>query len=211
MSRIHTAALSAAVLALLAALGGCSNSSQAAPPVVTTTTSSATPSPTPVASPSATPPVTPEQAAVAQAEAVLRRYYATMNQLGIDPTADPGVLKELATGTGLVDAENQIGSQRQKGRRQIGELRLVSVTPRQVDLRFDPKLKPAPQIPVVQFDVCYDVSGVNVVDATGKSVVTADRRDRALAVPGIVNYNWPDPSGWKVGYETIKNEPCAGL
>lgn len=211
MSRIHVrthTATAAAAAVLLAVLTGCNSSSEAAPPVLQSASSTVTPSAAVTPSPTATTPPTPEEAAVTQAKEAVRAYFSAMDQLSANTTADTAVLKNVAVSTGLIDAQNQISFGRGEDQRQIGDTRIASIQPKSVDLTMDLKRRPAPKVPVVQLNVCYDVSAVNVVDSTGKSVVTAGRRDQALAILGMTNYDYPNPTGWKVGYQTIKGDPC---
>lgn len=209
MSRAYThTATAAAAVALLAALAGCGSSSEAAPPVLQSASPTVSPSGTATPSPAATTPPTPEEAAIAQAEKAARAYFSVMDQLSANTTADTAVLKTVAVSTGLIDAQNQISFGRGEDQRQVGNTRLASIQAKSVDLTLDLTQRPAPKVPIVQLDVCYDVSAVNVVDSTGKSVITAARKDKALAVLGMTNYDYPEPSGWKVGYQTIKGDPC---
>lgn len=214
-SRRTTTAMSATAAALLLALAGCSSANGAAAPLPrpsgspAATTPSATASPTP--SPTAQAAVTPEEQAGAQAEAAVRRYYAVINELGTNSTSDPlPALKQVMVSTGLLEAHKQVLLDRERQRRQVGETTIVSLVARAVDLTNTPTSQP-PIVPIVQVDVCYDVSGVDVVDAAGNSVVSADRVDRALEQLRVANYNYPDPAGWKVLETTVKNDPCSDV
>ena len=58
----------------------------------------------------------------------------------------------------------------------------------------------AGQVPTVQIDVCYDVSGVDVLDKDGKSVVTPDRPETGWVRYSVANYQWKEePTGWVAG------------
>ena len=62
-----------------------------------------------------------------------------------------------------------------------------------------------------QVDVCYDVSGVDIVDADGKSVVPDDRPDSGWVRHSVSNYEWAsDRSGaWRVATsENLEQPPC---
>lgn len=205
--RTHTATAATAA-ALLAALAGCNSASEAAPPGVKTASPSASPSPTSSSSPVATAPATAEQQAAVLAQQTVHQYLLVTDQLGADPSGDPAVLKTVAVGSSLVEANNAVINSRAKARHQIGGTAVVSMTVDRVDLRLDAQRQP-PVIPTVAVKICYDVSGLNVVDGTGKSVVTTERKDRALEVFGVANYNYPDPKGWRVAYTTVKGDPCA--
>lgn len=211
-SRRTTTAVSAGAAALLFALAGCSSANGEAAPLprpsdtpATTATASPTASPTP--SPTAQVPVTPEEQAVAQAEEAVRRYYAVMDELGIDPAADENKVKEVTITTGQVDAYNRVAFDRGRGTRQVGVTKIAGMTSRLVTLQNEPQKQP-PTVPAVDIDVCYDVSGVDVVDATGSSVVRADRRSRALERVTVANYDWPNPASWKVASSDLRGDPC---
>lgn len=204
-ARTHTAAVTAAGAALLGALAGCNSSSEAAPPIVKTTR----PSPSSTASPSqtASTPATPEEQAVAQAQQAVRSYWQVTDQLGVQANVDLDSLRTISTGTALNDARNQLLSQQKQGWKQVGSTRLVSMDATAVSFLNKPAQQP-PQVPHVDLDVCYDVSGVNVVDTAGRSVVSAHRPDKALAKMGVVNYQWPSTQEWKVAYTTFTEKPC---
>jgi hypothetical protein len=64
----------------------------------------------------------------------------------------------------------------------------------------------------VQVDVCWDVSDVDVIDATGKSVVSPGRPDTGWTRLTVANYRYSaDPrGGWRVATgQDLKKPPCA--
>lgn len=209
MSRSHSTTALAGVV-LLAALSGCSSSSEAAPPIVRSATPSISSSPSATPSPTATAPPTPEEQATSQAQQAVRSYYEVTDRLGADATPDLEALRTVSTGTALNDARNQLISHQTQGWKQIGGTRVVAMTPTSISLVNKPSQQP-PQVPTVKIDVCYDVSGLNVVDASGKSVVAARRQDKALAEMGVSNYAWPSAQGWKVAYTVITEKPCGAV
>lgn len=208
----RTTTVSAAAAALLLALTGCSSpSGEAAPlprpsdtPSTTTTTTSPTASPSPTAQ---VPAATPEEQAIEGAQAAVRRYYAVLNTLSSDPTVDVDRVKEVTIGARMGEAFDEVNLQRSKGRRQVGTTEVVDMPAEVVSLEFAPAQQP-PRIPVVLVAACYDVTNVDVVDSAGQSVVTAQRKDRALERLRLVNYSWPDAAGWRVSSSEVKNEPC---
>lgn len=202
-------AVAVAGAALLAALAGCSSDSEAAPPVVQTISPSATPSSTPSPTPTKTAPATAQEQAAIAAQQAVRKYYSVMDALGTDPAADMEPLKSVTVSTGLAEANNEVWSDRSQQFRQIGTTRVVGLTVRSVDLTLKATKQP-PVIPVVEVEACYDVSAVNVVDAAGRSVITAERLDQGLQEFRVVNYDYPDPAGWKVGYTAAKGKACVG-
>ena len=61
----------------------------------------------------------------------------------------------------------------------------------------------------MEFRVCTDVSGFNIVDKDGKSVVPADRKPHVLVDVAVLNYKYPDPAEWRVGYVVpVKDASC---
>ncbi len=201
-----TAATALAAAVLLTALTGCNGDSQAAQiPSTSSTPTSATPSPTPTVTKAAT----PEEAAIAQAQQAVRNYYDIYNKVSLDPAASLALLKTVAISTGLITTNIIVNDGRAKKQRQTGTTEIASMQVNDVTLTNNPKNQP-PQIPTVQIDVCYDVSGVKLVDASGKSVVAPTRKSRALARMGVTNYAWPNSKAWKVGWVEVKGEPCAG-
>ena len=67
-------------------------------------------------------------------------------------------------------------------------------------------------MPTVQIDVCYDVSGVDILDRDGKSVVTPDRPETGWVRYSVANYQWKERprDGWRVASGTdLERAPCA--
>jgi len=144
---------------------------------------------------------------VAQAQVAVADYYQVLNELSADPGADLSILKDVAISSGLVDAETEVNFDRSRDRRQIGATKVASISVTNVTLQFAPDTTP-PTIPTVQLDVCYDVSEVDVVDINGDSVVKSDRPDTGLARLGVANYDWPEPTGWKIAFSEVKGDAC---
>lgn len=182
------------VLMVAASTSACTGNDPPDPPSTTT------------ASPTTTTP-SPEDQAIAEATPVVHDYYRVMDELASDPTMDLARLEEVTISAGLGEAKTEIVFGRSKGYRSVGTTELVSVNPTDVTLEFKPNDQP-PDIPTVSFDVCYDVSGVDVVDATGKSVVLPERPEQALTRLAVSNYDWPAPEGWKVSGIEVKGEQC---
>jgi hypothetical protein len=62
-------------------------------------------------------------------------------------------------------------------------------------------------------DVCWDVSGVDVIDRSGTSVVTPERKDIGWTRFTVTNDKWKTAptDGWRVsGGSDLEKEPCAG-
>ena len=101
-------------------------------------------------------------------------------------------------------------SQRRRGLRQVGDTNLVEVTVQSVNLdNSDPD---AGKVPTVVIDVCWDVSKVDVLDKSGKSIVSPTRPNTGWTRYTVANYDYAaDPtSGWRVATgQDLKKTPCA--
>ena len=159
-------------------------------------------SPAPTTSPSTTP--SEGETASSAAAVVLRKYFATVDLLRQDPKRPASELNAVAASTELMAQKNLLKSQRGDGMRQVGDTKLVELEVESVSLD-----KPATAI----IDVCWDVSDVDVRDADGKSVVTAERKDVGWTRFTVTNKKWPTApaDGWRVsGGSDLEREPCVG-
>jgi len=136
-------------------------------------------------------------------------YYAIRNQLRRNPTQPLSRLKSVAISTELTTQQTLFKRERKQGLHQTGETKVVELEVQSVNLdNSDPQ---AGKVPTVQIDVCFDVSGVDVLDADGKSVVTPDRPDTGWIRYSVANYEWDsDPDGaWRVASsQDIERTPC---
>lgn len=191
------------VLAAICLLGsaGCTPSEPApvtsapVPTVPTTSTpaststapSSAPPSPTQSPSPSST--LTEDQAAAAK---TVLSYFSILDELGKDPDASLGSLKEITTGQSLEVDISMIQEDREKGIVQTGDTRyyVQSVSPitEREGVRF------------ATVGACTDSTETDLVDRAGKSVLNDDR---AYLIEWTIEVLFLD-SAWKVG--DITNE-----
>ncbi len=67
-------------------------------------------------------------------------------------------------------------------------------------------------MPTVVIDVCWDVSKVDVLDKSGKSIVSPTRPNTGWTRYTVANYVYAaDPtSGWRVATgQDLKKTPCA--
>lgn len=187
---------------LLAALAACSND-DGEPPTATTWAS-----PTASASTATTPP-TPAELATRTAEAKLREYFVVRNELRKDPSQSFSPLKEVAISTELTAQQRVFKNARRDGVHQTGDTEIAELKVQSVNLdNSDPK---AGRVPAVLIDVCYDVSGVDLIDEDGKSVVRADRPSTGWIRYTIANFEWDsDPDGaWRVASsQDIEQTPC---
>ena len=172
---------------MLAAVSACGGTD--ADPPQTSEPSSTSPS-TPATSSS---PSSPSDEARADASDALRNYFTVVDQLRSDPKGDLKKLKSVATSAQLNAVETLIGRQRDEGQRQTGTTAINEMQVQSVSLdNSDPK---AGKVPTVVIDVCWDVSKVDVLDKSGKSIVSPDR---------------PDTGGWRGSTgQDLKQAPCA--
>ena len=154
-------------------------------------------------------PTSPSESATAAATATVNDYYAIRNQLRRDPTQPLSKLKSVAISTELTTQQTLFKREREQGLHQTGETKVVELEVQSVNLdNSDPQ---AGKVPTVQIDVCFDVSGVDVLDADGKSVVTPERPDTGWIRYSVANYQWDsDPDGaWRVASsQDIERTPC---
>src|SRR5690606_30280386 len=104
----------------------------------------------------------------------------------------------VAISTELSAQQNLFERERKQGLRQIGETKIVELDVKSVNLdNSDPS---AGKVPTVQIELCFDVSGVDVIDADGKSAISPDRPDTGWIQFLVANYEWDtDPEGaWRV-------------
>ena len=207
----RTTALATTAL-LLVAMTSCSDDVAGPATTETASTSASTsPSPSSPATPSATttPPPGTEVAAEA-ASARLRGYFVTVDKLRQQPKRPIDELSAVATSTQLAAQQRLIQSQRSNGLRQTGSTTIAKLIVQSVNLvNTGPK---AGKVPTVQIDVCYDVSGVDVLDSDGKSVVSPDRPDTGWVRFLVANYKFKaaPKGGWRVASGTdLKRAPCA--
>jgi hypothetical protein len=103
-----------------------------------------------------------------------------------------------------------IGKFRAQGYRQTGRVQLVSASAGSVDLTNSPAASPSPVLPTVVVTACVDVSQVGAVDATGQSIVPADRPRYIIEQLTVVNPHYPDPSSWRVSTASNRQERSCG-
>jgi hypothetical protein len=171
------------------------------------------PAPAAVDEPADTEPVqepaqTPEDVAAAEAEERYREFLRVGDEVGQDgfASADPfdavTVLPERAyQETAFRNA------QRTPGLRQIGTTQIASLSVTSVDLTPEPG-----GYPKVVLQACLDVTGVDIVDGTGQSVVLPEREERSKSTVTMYRYEpgtkGAEAGGWFVYEATALNEPC---
>lgn len=202
MSRTTRYTATSTGLALMATLVlmGC-QSTPSSPTPTPTATVTTEPTPTETAE-------TPEETAMRLSEKAVTDYFAVSDTALRSPdTFNTEDFKKVAIGTALADRENVYNAVVTQGLHQIGSTTIVSITESRVDLTNNLDLTP-PQVPIVEFKVCYDVSELNVVDAEGKSTTPADRKPRGVFRVGVANYEYPE-GPWLVAFtELLEEETC---
>lgn len=203
-----TRALATAAL-LLAAVTACTEDGSD-PPVgeSSPTGSPSTTSPT-VASTSPSP-TSPTDKAADAASVVVRDYFATVDRLRQQPKSPLGALKAVATGSELSAEQILIRSEREKQLHQVGDTKIVEVKVQSVNLdNSDPA---SGKVPTVQVDVCWDVTGVDLVDKSGQSVVSPSRPESGWFRFAVANHRWVDDpaGGWRVlSGQDLEQKPCS--
>lgn len=188
--RVTRAAATAAVAAVLA-VSGCSSSGDGSSTAPTSTTSG----PSSSAAPSTTDPFNDAEA---QAVAFVPTYLGTIDDLYLDPSRLLDDLYEVAVAPEATAQATAIGTFRSQGFQQMGRSQLMTATADSVDLTTDPAASPSPTLPTVVVTACVDVSQVQATDASGTSVIPADRPRYLVARLTVVNPNYPDASSWRV-------------
>lgn len=191
---------------LVSALAGCSDD----PAGTTTPTESPTSSSSPSAPPTSETPTSPSDAATADATSAIRNYFTVVDGLRSDPAAELEQLKSVATSAQLNAVETLVRRQRDEGQRQAGATAINELKVQSVNL--DNSAPDAGKVPTVVIDVCWDVSKVDVLDKSGKSIVSPNRPDTGWTRYTVANYEYAaDPSGgWRVATgQDLKQTPCA--
>lgn len=197
MTRNRGAALVATAAMLLVAVTACADGNDPAAPGTSTSS-------TPTPSTSSSTPLSESEIASEAASAMVRQYFQTVGEVRQDPKRPASNLDAVASSTQLLAQKNLLKSQRADGLHQTGITKVVKLNVQSVSLD-----DPATAV----IDVCWDVSGVDVIDRSGKSVVTPDRKDIGWTRFTVTNPTWESAptDGWRVsGGSDLEKEPCAG-
>ncbi|MGE0306833.1 MAG: hypothetical protein AB7N61_13430 [Acidimicrobiia bacterium] len=197
MTRVRGVKALATAVLLLVAVAACADDGQE--PAATGTPSPSTLAPTTSSSP-------PSESEIASeaASTMVREYFRTVGQVRQDPKRPASDLDAVASSTQLLAQKNLLKRQRADGLQQTGITEVVELDVQSVSLD-----DPATAV----IDVCWDVSGVDVVDRTGKSVVTPERKDVGWTRFTVTNATWETAptDGWRVsGGSDLEKEPCVG-
>lgn len=200
MTHVRGTAFIATAALLLVAATGCDADGEDPPAPSRSepapTTSSAGPSESDLASHSAT--------------QIVRKYYVLRDRLRMKPNASLGRLKSVATSTELEAQRTLFANERERDLRQTGKTRIKEIKVKSVNL--DNSEPTAGKVPIVEVDVCWDVSDVDILDATGQSIISPDRPDTGWIRYTVANYDWEaNPSrGWRVATsKDLEQASCA--
>ncbi|NNM46993.1 hypothetical protein [Knoellia koreensis] len=187
-SRTRALGSAASLVAVMVLISAC-NDPDPQPPVTsswTTTTSTST------ASTSTPTPLNPAQRDIKSAEETIGRYWRVLDQLAADPKKSLNLISTVARGQAASQSRVELGALQAKGWTQVGQsvVRSSSAT-----------TKDGKAFAVV---ACIDVSGVDVVDTAGTSVVKAGRPDRQEYTYTVSKV----PQGFFVTVDTLKGKPC---
>ncbi|MCL1870581.1 MAG: hypothetical protein FWF90_09255 [Promicromonosporaceae bacterium] len=132
-----------------------------------------------------------------------------IDELRSDPARNVSALDGVATSIALSSRQRQLERERGQGWHQTGKTVVVTVDLKGVDLsNTDPSGTAAP---LVQLDVCIDISGVDVVDKNGSSVAASGHPTTGWERQTVINHDWAkNPvGGWRVSTsETLGQQPC---
>jgi len=195
-----------AAAALLLAVAGCADDGN--DPAASGSPTPSSPSTTASASSTRTPPSDSEIASRAASD-VVRRYFAVRDALRQNPSKPLVYLKSVATGAELRADHRLFAQERSKHLRQVGDTSITKLTVQSVNL--DNSNPSQGRVPTAQVDVCWDVSNADLVDKSGKSVVSSHRADRGATRYTVANYHWASHpgDGWRVVTgQDLKQSPC---
>jgi len=187
---------------MLVAMTSCSDTGADPPasPLTSTTPSAAT----------STTPASPSEVAADDATQLLREYFAVLDHVRQDPSVTLSELAKVAIGIELEAEKHLVTSERSQNLHQTGTTEILKLTVQSVNLdNSDPA---AGKVPTASIDVCWDVSGADMVDQDGKSVVSPSRPDRGWTRYLVANYHWKadQSGGWRVSSgQDLKQAPCA--
>lgn len=160
------------------------------------------------AAPSAQPaPPTAEDLAATAAQERYREYLRVRDEVGQGGFASTAPYDAIAVPPERTDRRIETLNSAKEGLRVIGTLKLTSLTTTSVDL--NPGVG---SYPTVTLQACVDVSGIDVVDRLGKSVVLPERVKRSKSTVTMNRYEpgteGAEAGGWYVYEATSKAEPC---
>lgn len=179
----------AAVMMLLALGAGCKSGTE---PIPTPSSASQSSSPSASSMPSATPTVSQAHVDVARAEEAVVSFWGVLDRVGASTEEDPNALATVARDQALAQWQNIVAGYRSKGLVTKGATVPEAVKGAKKSAR------------AFEVQACIDVSGVDLVDAAGKSVVTSNRPDRQQYTYAVEKA----ADGFFVTRDTLKGKPC---
>ncbi|MBL0884765.1 hypothetical protein [Myceligenerans indicum] len=187
---------------LVLALAGCTvgdEPADAASMATDVSTSAAAPEPSPSPSPESK---SPEDLAVEAAEPMVYEFYQIEDAASQNPdTFRREEFRKVAEGTALADTVRLFEAKKERGVHQVGSTELISVDVDEVEISYEAWDR-------VVFRVCYDVSGLDIVDENGESTVTQDRNERGVSRVTVGTVADSDGE-WHVGtVEYLTEETC---
>lgn len=191
---------------VLVAVTACASSGSGADPSPSPPVSSSAPT-SESSSPS---PRSDSEVASASAEDVVRHYFIVLDGLRQDPSRPMKQLSSVTTSTQLAAQKRLLATERDQGLHQVGTTRVAELTVQSVSL--DNSDTSAGKVPTVTVDVCWDVSNADLIDQSGKSVVSSGREPTGWTRYTVANYHWSEnPSGgWRIATsQNLKQTPCA--
>lgn len=189
MSSTSTSAGALLCLVGLLMLSACDASTTT--PTASSTESSTTPRAETTASPPAPSPTPTDDAGRAVAAVVA--YWAAIDAAAANPSTKLEVLSSVARGQALAQWQTTLADYRAKGWRQTGRSEL-SAARSVVNSSSD-----------FTVSICRDVTDVDVLDKSGRSVVKASRPDRQRFDYQVVK----DSTAFFVSEDQLEGTPCA--
>ena len=182
-----------AAFACVAALTGCNDDAPPSPGPTSPGLSSSSGTAATSSPPTPTKSLTPEEQDLRSAEEAITEYWRVLDEAASDPTQSLNVLATVARSQALAQWQTTLANDRAQGLTQKG----MSTVRDAEALSEDGE--------TFTVSACLDVSAVDVVDATGKSVVRSDR-------PATQSYAYKvqkAPEGFFVIEDLLKGQSCA--
>lgn len=190
MTSRSRARATAAVVTLAASVltSGCSDPAPT-PSLSTRTTATSSSTTTTTTSP---PSLSPAEKDLKAAADTIGRYWKVVDELAADPKKSLNLVATVARGQAADQSRIEVGTIQAQGWRQVGESVVAS---------SKASTKDGKTFSVV---ACVDVSKVNVVDKSGKSVLRAGRPERQQYTYAVEKAS----QGFFVTIDTLKGKPC---
>jgi hypothetical protein len=198
MARPRRHTLCATLLVALFLTGCTSSTTHVTAPLASVAT-------TPSASPSS---LSLEDQARESAKATIERYWDTYTRCFSNPRSSQGTcFDEVAIGSDLAELRTALITAQKIGSTASGPIFLISMDLVAIDLTSRLTEQP-PTVPIITYRACLDVSQFLIRDEMGRSIVPANRKARSLTDISVLNYKYPDPSQWRVGFQVDSASLC---